>query len=65
MAYRKTGGTRHNVECPLPIGLEVLGVASPHRRDREVGYYFCRSAEVTRPSSFSYGTKRNLNVKVL
>ena len=48
-----------------PFLLEVLGVASPHRRDRQVDYYFCRSAEVTRPSSFSYGTKRNLNVKVL
>ena len=47
-----------------PFLLEVLGVASPHRRDRQVDYYFCRSAEVTRPSSFSYGTKRNLNVKV-
>ena len=24
MAYRKTGGTRHNVECPLPIGSSYL-----------------------------------------
>ena len=31
-----------------PFLLEVLGVASPHRRDRQVDYYFCRSAEVTR-----------------